>query len=84
MVGPGKYAFGAEQANMRGLLATLRLISHDRDGLSSMGAEAALAARAWTWQESAKKLRTALESNMGMDNGRDCDPLEKEATLWRR
>jgi hypothetical protein len=49
-----------------------------------MGAEAALAARAWTWQESAKKLRTALESNMGMDNGRDCDPLEKEATLWRR
>ena len=68
VVGAGNYAFWAEQANMIGLLAALRLVSQSREELSRMGAQAALAARAWTWQESAKKLRAALEYGMDMHN----------------
>jgi glycosyltransferase involved in cell wall biosynthesis len=64
VIGRGEFVFWAEQADMGGLIETLRMISQDKDGLSKMGAQAALAAREWTWRESAKKLRTALERNM--------------------
>jgi glycosyltransferase involved in cell wall biosynthesis len=60
----GKYAFWAEQADVPGLLAALRLVWQDRDSLGEMGSQAASAAQAWTWKESAKKLKNALENGI--------------------
>ncbi|HJZ04292.1 MAG TPA: glycosyltransferase [Patescibacteria group bacterium] len=61
VIGEGKFVFWAEQADLAGLLAALRLVWLNRDSLSEMGAQAAVAAQAWTWNESAKKLKLALE-----------------------
>jgi len=61
VIGDGKYAFWAEQADVPGLLAALRLVWQDRDSLSKMGTQAATLAQAWTWHESAKKLKMSLE-----------------------
>jgi glycosyltransferase involved in cell wall biosynthesis len=60
VVGDGKYAFWAEQADVPGLLAALRLVWRERDSLSEMGSEAATAAQAWTWREAAEKLKMSL------------------------
>ena len=57
----GKYTFWAEQADVSRLLAALRLIWQNQDSLSEMGSQAAPAAQAWTWHESAKKLKMSLE-----------------------
>lgn len=57
----GKYVFWAEQADVPGLLAALRLVWQSRESLSKMGGQAAIAAQAWTWQKSARKLGRALE-----------------------
>jgi glycosyltransferase involved in cell wall biosynthesis len=64
VVGSGGYAFWAEEADVEGLLSALRLIWHARPSLGRMGREAAVAAQAWTWQESARKLKTALEHGL--------------------
>ncbi len=61
VVGDGRYAFWADQADMQSLLAALRLVWQNRDSLGEMGRQAAEAAQAWTWHESAKKLKTSLE-----------------------
>ena len=61
VVGSGKYVFWAEDGSVEGLLAAVRLIWHGRRFLDRMGREAARAARAWTWQASALKLKAALE-----------------------
>jgi len=61
VIGNGKYVFWAERADIEGLLTALRLVWQGRDSLAEMGKQAAAAARAWTWHESAKKLRMALE-----------------------
>jgi glycosyltransferase involved in cell wall biosynthesis len=57
----GNYAFWAEDASVEGLLAALRLVWRSRASLEGRGREAATAAQAWTWQESGRKLKTALE-----------------------
>jgi len=64
VVGSGKYVFWAEDASVEGLLVAMRAIWHDRASLGRMGGEAAIAAQAWTWQESARKLKTALERGL--------------------
>ncbi len=61
VIGDGAYAFWAKDGSSQELLATLRLIWHRRESLSHMGAQLTLTAQAWTWRESAKKLKAALE-----------------------
>jgi glycosyltransferase involved in cell wall biosynthesis len=61
VAGDGGYVFWAEQASVTGLHAALCLVWQNRDSLRSMGSQAAIASRAWTWHESARKLRAALE-----------------------
>jgi glycosyltransferase involved in cell wall biosynthesis len=61
VIGAGNYAFWAEQADVPGLLAALGLAWQHRDSLSELGNQAAIAAQAWTWHESAKKLGRSLD-----------------------
>lgn len=61
VVGSGEYTFWAEDASVEGLLAAMRLVWQNRDSLSKMGSQAATAAQAWTWHESAKRLKLSLE-----------------------
>ena len=61
VVGDGEYVFWAEQADVPGLLAGLRLIWQDRECLSKMGSQASTAAEGWTWRASAEKLKRSLE-----------------------
>lgn len=61
VVGDGKFAFWADHSDGPGLLSALQLIWQNSDRLSDMGQEAAVAARNWTWRESAMKLKNALE-----------------------
>jgi len=61
VVGPGNYAFWAQDAGEQGLLDALRLVWQSRDLLSEMGRQAALAAEGWTWAASAEKLKKGLE-----------------------
>jgi glycosyltransferase involved in cell wall biosynthesis len=68
VVGDTKYAFWAEQADVPGLLAGLRLIWQDRGSLSKMGSQAATAAEAWTWRTSAQELKRSLEYGLATTN----------------
>jgi glycosyltransferase involved in cell wall biosynthesis len=65
VVGDKDYAFWAENATVDGLLAALRLVWSDRASLPQKARESAAAAQAWTWQESARKLKVALECGIG-------------------
>jgi glycosyltransferase involved in cell wall biosynthesis len=70
VVKEGKYAIWAEDASVEGLFAALQLIWDVRASLSSMGCEAAIAAQACTWQESARKLSDALNRGLaGVQHG---------------
>jgi glycosyltransferase involved in cell wall biosynthesis len=60
----GRYVFWAESADLSGLLASLHLIWRNRKALSEMGSLAAVAAKARTWHESARKLKSSLESGL--------------------
>ena len=60
VIGDGCYAFWAEGSSPESLLAALRQAWNARAALKTMGQEAAHAANAWTWQESARKLSEAL------------------------
>jgi glycosyltransferase involved in cell wall biosynthesis len=64
VLGDPDFAFWAERADADALLAALRRLWLCRDRLSVLGAEAAEAARAWTWEEAARKLKTALEPRL--------------------
>jgi glycosyltransferase involved in cell wall biosynthesis len=64
VLGNSRFVFWAEPADAEGMLAALHLMWQRRDRLPAMGAEAALAARGWTWEESARKLKTALEAGL--------------------
>lgn len=72
VVGDGNYVFWAEDAGEQGLLEALRKIWRQQARLSEMGDQAALAVKSWSWAESAKKLRKALESGL-----RPCDDGER-------
>lgn len=61
VIGNGQYAFWIEDADEEGILAGLRLVWEDRNRLSERADQAATAAQGWTWHESAKKLKAALE-----------------------
>ena len=66
VVGEGEYVFWAESSDEQGLLDALLLVWKSREKLSSMGGQAAIASKMWTWAASADKLRNALE--IGMKN----------------
>jgi glycosyltransferase involved in cell wall biosynthesis len=61
VTGSGEYVFWAEDASIEGLLEALRVIWRASASLRRLGDEAAAAAQAWTWQESAAKLSDALQ-----------------------
>jgi glycosyltransferase involved in cell wall biosynthesis len=64
VIGDGSFAFWAEQSDEASLLSALHLIADNSDRLSEMGYQSALASRDWTWSESARKLREALENGL--------------------
>jgi glycosyltransferase involved in cell wall biosynthesis len=64
VIGDGHYVFWAKDASETSLLEGLSQIEAARDMLCAMGKEASVAAQAWTWERSAKKLQLALESGM--------------------
>jgi glycosyltransferase involved in cell wall biosynthesis len=63
----GKYVFWAEGAEVEDLIAALRIAWNNRVSLAQMGAESARAAQQFTWHESAKKLKNALEYGLVTD-----------------
>jgi glycosyltransferase involved in cell wall biosynthesis len=72
VIGAGSYAIWAEQADRAGLLAALQQVWQQRAELSMLGARSAEAAQAWTWQESARKLKMALEDGMASERDVVC------------
>jgi len=64
VIGDGSFAFWAEQSDEASLLSALHLIVDNSDRLSEMGYQSALASQDWTWSESARKLKTALENGL--------------------
>jgi glycosyltransferase involved in cell wall biosynthesis len=63
-----KYIFWAEGPTTEDLLAALRLIWSTRSALPSMGEDAILASKEWTWRESAIKLSNALLYGLAQTN----------------
>ncbi len=64
VIGDGDYVIWMEGSDEENLLAALREMWKRSGELSEMGRRAALASSAWTWSESARKLRTALENGL--------------------
>jgi glycosyltransferase involved in cell wall biosynthesis len=64
VLGNGNFVFWAEDSDEQRLLDALRLIWQSRAELGVMGNQAALAARDWTWGESARKLKESLEKGL--------------------
>lgn len=64
VVGDGSYAFWVKEASEEGILAALRLVAEAKQTLGDKGTEAAVAAKAWTWQEAGRKLGLALERGL--------------------
>jgi glycosyltransferase involved in cell wall biosynthesis len=60
----GLYVFWAETADVQGLLDALRALWQQRHTLKDLSTQAVSAAQAWTWHESAIKLKSALENGM--------------------
>jgi glycosyltransferase involved in cell wall biosynthesis len=65
-VAQGTYAFWAENESEEDLFGALSQVWQARSTLRERGREAAISARAWTWEESAKKLGAALKCGLGI------------------
>ena len=61
VVGDVRCVIWAADADEPGLLSALRLLWSNRDALEEMGHQAAILARQWSWQKSARMLKAALE-----------------------
>lgn len=64
VIGDGNYVIWIEGSNEEELLAALRQVWKKSGELCEMGGRAALASKYWTWSESAKKLKLALETGL--------------------
>lgn len=64
VIGAGSYVIWAEQGDVAGLLDALRQVWAQRAALSQLGKQATGAARDWTWQASARKLKDSLEEGL--------------------
>ena len=77
VIGDGDYVFWAENAGMDGMLGALEKTWQARDRLPDLGWKAQSAAQNWTYVESAKKLRNALQYGLVLhwvDKKRDALP----------
>ncbi len=66
VIGDGDYVIWMEGSDEESLLTALRQVWKKVHEFREMGGRAAIASAAWTWAESARKLKTALET--GLDN----------------
>jgi glycosyltransferase involved in cell wall biosynthesis len=64
VIGDGKYVFWAETSEVDKIAAALRFIWLSRDSLEELGKQAVSAAQDWTWHESARKIKVALERGL--------------------
>lgn len=64
VIGDGDYVIWMEGSDEEDLLAALRQVWKKSGELREMGGRAAIASKDWTWSESARKLRTALETGL--------------------
>lgn len=64
VIGESDYVIWMEGSGEEDLLAALRQVWKKSGELREMGTHAALASAAWTWSESAHKLKTALETGL--------------------
>lgn len=60
----GKFALWAEDASIECLFLALQRLWQSRDSLQILGQQAARASKAWSWNESAIKLSTALNQGI--------------------
>ncbi|MBN1312810.1 MAG: glycosyltransferase [Anaerolineae bacterium] len=58
------YVIWANGSDEQALVSGLRALWNERENLQEMGQHASRAAHQWTWHESAKKLKTALETGL--------------------
>jgi glycosyltransferase involved in cell wall biosynthesis len=68
VVEDGRFAFWAEDASAESMLVALRQVWRERSSLDEMGSAAANAADRWTWQESGRNLKEALEHGLAVDS----------------
>jgi glycosyltransferase involved in cell wall biosynthesis len=64
VIGEGDYVIWIEGSGEEELLVALRQVWKKTGELREMGGRAAIASKAWTWSESAHKLKTALETGL--------------------
>ena len=64
VIGDGDYVIWMEGSDEEDLFAALRQVWKKSGELREMGGRAAIASKDWTWSESARKLRTALETGL--------------------
>lgn len=64
VVAGSEYVFWAESADAAGLVSALRLAWQQRGNLAHLGAQAAAAAGAFTWRQSAVKLSNGLKTGL--------------------
>lgn len=64
VIGDGDYVIWMEGSDEESLLSALREVWKKSGELREMGGRAAIASKAWTWAESARKLKTALETGL--------------------
>lgn len=64
VIGDGDYVIWMEGSDEEALLSALREVWKKSGELREMGGRAAIASKAWTWAESARKLKTALETGL--------------------
>lgn len=64
VIGDGDYVIWMEGSDEESLLSALRQVSKKTHEFREMGGRAAIASKAWTWAESAHKLKTALETGL--------------------
>ncbi|MDD5368279.1 MAG: glycosyltransferase [Anaerolineaceae bacterium] len=69
VAGDSGYVFWAEDASLDGLIEALKNIWDARGRLKELGKEAISASKAWTWEESARKLTIALQLGLSMRKG---------------
>jgi glycosyltransferase involved in cell wall biosynthesis len=67
VIGDGEYAFWAQDGSVQRLYQALSQVWQRRSVLPEMGGQAAEAAKEWTWQASAYKLKVALERGLVAD-----------------
>lgn len=64
VIGSGDYVFWAEKSDVEGLLSSIRLVWQSWSTLEAKGKLARIAVEPWTWVESTKMLKNAIEEGL--------------------